>query len=432
MPKRDGAPFDPRRLQDRQRPNDVVSSVVNPRAAPRGNGETQIRVVGIGGAGNNAINRMVEAGVAGVEFIAVNSDAQDLANCLAGHKIAIGTKTTRSLGAGGNPTVGERAAFESSAEIESALSDADMVFVTAGMGGGTGTGGAPIVARIAKDSGALTVGVVTMPFMFEGSMRGRSAEGGLEELREQVDALVVIQNNRLVHVVQKNTSMADAFKAADTMLLNGVRGITDLITSVGFVNVDFADVRSIMENSGTAIMGVGVAGGEGRAEAALRQAASSPLIDIPLEGASGILVNVAGGQDLGIHEIQTVVNELKRLASPDARIVFGAVVDPNPLQTLSVTLIATGFGEGGIPSHDPWSRRTANADVPAAPRATVGRGAVIERVAREPVGAPTATATQEAPAAAEPEIREVTQPVETDPENNEVPAFIRRQRQDQP
>ncbi len=432
MPKRDGAPFDPRRLQDRQRPNDVVSSVVNPRVAPRGNGETQIRVVGIGGAGNNAINRMVEAGVAGVEFIAVNSDAQDLASCLAGHKIAIGTKTTRSLGAGGNPAVGERAAFESSAEIESALSDADMVFVTAGMGGGTGTGGAPIVARIAKDSGALTVGVVTMPFMFEGSMRGRSAEGGLEELREQVDALVVIQNNRLVHVVQKNTSMADAFKAADTMLLNGVRGITDLITSVGFVNVDFADVRSIMENSGTAIMGVGVAGGEGRAEAALQQAASSPLIDIPLEGASGILVNVAGGQDLGIHEIQTVVNELKRLASPDARIVFGAVVDPNPLQTLSVTLIATGFGEGGIPSHDPWSRRTANADVPAAPRATAGRAQVIERVAREPVSAPTATVTQEPPAAAEPEIREVTQPVETDPENSEVPAFIRRQRQDQP
>jgi len=431
VPKRDGAPFDPRRLQDRQRPHDVVSSVVNPRVAPRGNRETQIRVVGIGGAGNNAINRMVEAGVAGVEFIAVNSDAQDLATCLAGHKIAIGTKTTRSLGAGGNPAVGERAAFESSAEIESALSDADMVFVTAGMGGGTGTGGAPIVARIAKDSGALTVGVVTMPFMFEGSMRGRSAEGGLEELREQVDALVVIQNNRLVHVVQKNTSMADAFKAADTMLLNGVRGITDLITSVGFVNVDFADVRSIMENSGTAIMGVGVAGGEDRAEAALRLAASSPLIDIPLEGASGILVNVAGGQDLGIHEIQTVVNELKRLASPDARIVFGAVVDPNPLQTLSVTLIATGFGEGGIPSRDPWSRRTANADVPAAPRAAAGRGGVIERVAREPVGAPTVTATQEAPAAAEPEIREVTQPVETDPENSEVPAFIRRQRQDQ-
>jgi cell division protein FtsZ len=270
-----------------------------------------------------------------------------------------------------------------------------------------------------------------MPFMFEGSMRGRSAEGGLEELREQVDALVVIQNNRLVHVVQKNTSMADAFKAADMMLLNGVRGITDLITSVGFVNVDFADVRSIMEHSGTAIMGVGVAGGEGRAEAALQQAASSPLIDIPLEGASGILVNVAGGQDLGIHEIQTVVNELKRLASPDARIVFGAVVDPNPLQTLSVTLIATGFGEGGIPSRDPWSRRTANADVAAAPRATAGRGQVIERVAREPVGAPTATATQEPPAAAEPEIREVTQPVETDPENSEVPAFIRRQRQDQ-
>ena len=270
MPKRDSAPFDPRRLRDRQRPADVVSNVVDPRSPVRENGVTEIRVVGIGGAGNNAINRMVEAGVGGVEFIAVNSDAQDLASCLAGQKIPIGTKTTRNLGAGGNPAVGERAAFESSLEIESALEGADMVFVTAGMGGGTGTGGAPVVARIAKDSGALTVGVVTMPFMFEGSMRGRSAAGGLDELREQVDALVVIQNNRLIHVVQKNTSMADAFKAADTMLVNGVRGITDLITSVGFVNVDFADVRSIVANSGTAIMGVGVAGGEGRAETALR------------------------------------------------------------------------------------------------------------------------------------------------------------------
>ena len=427
MPKRDGAPFDPRRLQDRQRPNDVVSSVVNPRATPRGTGVTEIRVVGIGGAGNNAINRMVDAGVAGVEFVAVNSDAQDLANCLAGHKIAIGTKTTRSLGAGGNPAVGERAAFESSAEIESALNGADMVFVTAGMGGGTGTGGAPIVAQIAKDSGALTVGVVTMPFMFEGSMRRRSADGGLAEMREHVDALVVIQNNRLVHVVQKSTTMADAFKAADTMLLNGVRGITDLITSVGFVNVDFADVRSIMANSGTAIMGVGVAGGEGRAETALRQAASSPLIDIPLEGASGILVNVAGGQDLGIHEIQTVVNELKQLASPDARIVFGAVVDPTPMQTLSVTLIAPGFGESTASLSDPWSGRATRADVPSAP---IGRGAMVERVAREPVGAPTATATQAPPAPAEPEIREVAQPLQADPENTEVPAFIRRQRQE--
>lgn len=422
MPKRDAAPFDPRRLRDRQRPADVVSSVVNPRSAPRENGVTRIRVVGIGGAGNNAINRMIDAGVAGVEFIAVNSDAQDLANCLAGVKIPIGTKTTRNLGAGGNPSVGERAAFESSMEIEAALDGADMVFVTAGMGGGTGTGGAPIVARIAKDSGALTVGVVTMPFMFEGSMRGRSAAAGLEELREHVDALVVIQNNRLIHVVQKNTTMADAFKAADTMLLNGVRGITDLITSVGFVNVDFADVRAIMENSGTAIMGVGVAGGEGRAEAALRQAASSPLIDIPLEGASGILVNVAGGQDLGIHEIQKVVNELKQLASPDAQIVFGAVVDPAPMQTLSVTVIATGFGEGTVASRDPWLRAaTATNEVQAAPVAR----RVIERVASEPVAA------AEPAAPAEPAIREIAQPAVADSRDDEVPAFIRRQRQEE-
>ncbi len=428
MPKRDSAPFDPRRLRDRKRPADVVSNVVDPRSPVRENGVTEIRVVGIGGAGNNAINRMVEAGVGGVEFIAVNSDAQDLASCLAGQKIPIGTKTTRNLGAGGNPAVGERAAFESSLEIESALEGADMVFVTAGMGGGTGTGGAPVVARIAKDSGALTVGVVTMPFMFEGSMRGRSAAGGLDELREQVDALVVIQNNRLIHVVQKNTSMADAFKAADTMLVNGVRGITDLITSVGFVNVDFADVRSIVANSGTAIMGVGVAGGEGRAETALRQAAASPLLDIPLEGASGILVNVAGGQDMGIHEIQAVVNELKQLASPDARIVFGAVVDSNPLQTLSVTLIATGFGESGIASRDPWSRRAAAGD--DAPVAPVPHARTIERVATEPVGAPTATVMAEPPAPSEPEIREVARPAEANARDNEVPAFIRRQRLD--
>ena len=427
MPKRaksDGAPFDPRRLKDRQRPTDVGASVVNSKVASSGSGATEIRVVGIGGAGNNAINRMVEAGVLGVEFVAVNSDAQDLASCLAGHKIAIGAKTTRNLGAGGNPSVGERAAFESSSEIEAIVTGADMVFVTAGMGGGPGTGGAPTIARIAKAAGALTVGVVTMPFMFEGSIRRRSAEEGLEDLRDHVDALVVIQNDRLVDVVQKNTSMADAFKAADTMLLNGVRGITDLITSVGFVNVDFADVRSIVENSGTAIMGVGVAGGEDRAEAALRQAAESPLIDIPLEGASGILVNIAGGQDLGIHEIQTVVSELKQLASPDARIVFGAVVDPEPMQTLSVTLIATGFG--GISTREPWARRTFDTDVPAAPVRQVD---MVERVVDESSMDLTDTA-EDIPAPGEPEVREVASSTEDGSENSEVPAFIRRNRPD--
>ncbi len=302
-----------------------------------------IKVVGVGGGGTNAVNRMVDAGLRGVEFIAVNTDAQALQMCDADVKIHIGSKITRGLGAGANPSIGAQSAMESKDELRDALKGADMVFVTAGKGGGTGTGAAPVIAEIAKELGALTVGVVTRPFAFEGNRRSRQAEEGIQELREKVDTLIIIPNDRLLHVVERRTSVIDAFKVADDVLRQGVQGITDLITVPGLINLDFADVRTIMKDAGSALMGIGTAGGENRAVEAARAAISSPLLEASVEGARGILLNITGGNDLGLFEINEAAEIISSAADAESNIIFGAVIDPSLGDEVRVTVIATGF-----------------------------------------------------------------------------------------
>lgn len=303
----------------------------------------QIRVVGVGGGGNNAVNRMISAGLRGVEFIAINTDKQALFLSKANTKIQIGDKLTKGLGAGANPEIGEKAANESRDEIAQAIKGADMVFVTAGMGGGTGTGAAPVVAQIAKEMGILTVGVVTKPFMFEGRKRMQHAERGIETLKGVVDTLVTIPNDRLLQVAEKKTSIVDAFKIADDVLRQGVQGISDLIAVPGLVNLDFADVKTIMLDTGLAHMGIGRASGENRAEEAAKQAILSPLLETSIEGARGVLLNITGGPDLGLFEVNTAAELVQKSADPDANIIFGAVIDENLKDELLITVIATGF-----------------------------------------------------------------------------------------
>ncbi|MBA3383816.1 MAG: cell division protein FtsZ [Actinobacteria bacterium] len=310
-----------------------------------GNYLAVIKVVGVGGGGTNAVSRMVEAGLSGVEFIAVNTDAQALVMSEADVKIHIGSKETRGLGAGADPAVGEAAAQESRDELKEALKGADMVFVTAGEGGGTGTGGAPIVAELAKDElGALTVGVVTRPFSFEGRRRAEQAQVGIGDLSEKVDTLIVIENDRLLQVVEKRTSIVDAFVMADDILRQGVQGITDLITVPGLVNLDFADVRTIMRDAGSALMGIGEASGESRAAEAARTAVSSPLLEASIEGATGILLNVSGGTDIGLFEVNEAAEVVTGAADQNANVIFGAVIDDKLGDLVRVTVIATGFG----------------------------------------------------------------------------------------
>jgi cell division protein FtsZ len=309
-----------------------------------GNYLAVIKVVGIGGGGTNAVTRMVEAGLSGVEFNAVNTDAQALLMAVADVKIQIGSHGTRGLGAGADPSVGLAAATESSDELKEALKGADMVFVTAGEGGGTGTGGAPILAELAKAVGALTVGVVTRPFSFEGRRRAEQAEHGLESLRDQVDTLIVIENDRLLQVVEKRTSIVDAFRMADDVLRQGVQGITDLITVPGLVNLDFADVRTIMTEAGSALMGIGSASGENRAAEAARAAVSSPLLEASIEGATGILLNITGGPDIGLFEVNEAAEVVTSAADANANVIFGAVIDESKDDAVTVTVIATGFG----------------------------------------------------------------------------------------
>ena len=309
-----------------------------------GNYLAVIKVVGIGGGGTNAVNRMVDAGLAGVEFIAVNTDAQALMMCDADLKIHIGAKATRGLGAGADPAVGHAAAHESRDELKESLKGADMIFVTAGEGGGTGTGGAPIVAELARELEALTVGVVTRPFSFEGRKRAEQAELGIEELRDRVDTLIVIENDRLLQVVEKKTSILDAFKIADDILRQGVQGITDLITVPGIVNLDFADVRTIMRDAGSALMGIGQGQGENRAGEAARTAVSSPLLESSIEGATGILLNISGPPDLGLFEVNEAAEVVTGAADQNANVIFGAVIDENLKDEVRVTVIATGFG----------------------------------------------------------------------------------------
>ena len=307
-----------------------------------------IKVVGIGGGGVNAVNRMIDAGLKGVEFIAINTDAQALLMSDADVKLDIGRKLTRGLGAGANPEVGKQAAIDHTEEIQEVLRGSDMVFITAGEGGGTGTGGAPIVAKIAKELGALTVGVVTRPFNFEGKRRASQAEIGIEELRSEVDTLIVIPNERLLSISDRSISAPEAFKTADQVLLSGVQGITDLITTPGLINLDFADVKSVMDGAGSALMGIGSARGEARATRAAELAISSPLLEASIEGAHGVLLSIAGGSDLGLFEISEAANMVSKCAHPDANIIFGTVIDDSLGDEVRVTVIAAGF-DGGAP-----------------------------------------------------------------------------------
>src|ERR671934_650622 len=309
-----------------------------------------IKVVGVGGGGTNAVNRMVDAGLRGVEFIAVNTDAQALAMCDADIKLNIGHELTKGLGAGANPDIGQGAAAESRDDIKEALKGADMVFVTAGEGGGTGTGAAPVIAEIAKNEiGALTVGVVTRPFDFEGAQRQRQAQDGIERLREQVDTLIVIPNEKLLSIVERRTSILDAFREADNVLRQGVQGITDLITIPGLINLDFADVRTIMTDAGSALMGIGEASGENRAAEAAKNANSSPLLEESVEGATGILLNITGGSDLGLFEVNEAAEIIQSAADASSNIIFGAVIDEVLSDEVRVTVIATGFDKRGRP-----------------------------------------------------------------------------------
>src|SRR5437867_3100915 len=311
-----------------------------------GNYLALIKVVGVGGGGSNAVNRMVDAGLSGVEFIAINTDAQALLMCDADVKMPIGSDVTRGLGAGADPAIGKAAAEESRDELKEALKGADMIFVTAGEGGGTGTGAAPTVARLAQELGALCVGVVTRPFSFEGRRRAEVASRGVDELRDHVDTLIVIENDRLLQVVEKRTSIVDAFKLADDVLRQGVQGITDLITIPGLVNLDFADVRTIMNEAGSALMGIGAASGESRATEAARSAISSPLLESSIEGATGILLNVTGGPGIGLFEVNEAAQVVTSATDQNANVIFGAVIDESLGDEVRVTVIATGFGGG--------------------------------------------------------------------------------------
>ncbi len=324
-----------------------------------------IKVVGIGGGGVNAVNRMIEAGLKGVEFIGINTDAQALLMSDAELKLDIGQDVTRGLGAGSDPEIGAVAAEDHRAEIEAALQGADMVFITAGKGGGTGTGGAPVVAEIAKGVGALTIGVVTRPFSFEGRRRAVQAEQGIQKLKERVDTLIVIPNDRLLTVSNDKTSVVNAFKMADEVLLQGVQGITELITTPGLINTDFADVKMIMTNAGSALMGIGYGSGDGRALNAARAAISSPLLEASIEGARGVLLSVSGGSDLGLFEINEAAEVIHGVAHPDANIIFGAVIDESMGDEVRVTVIAAGF--------DRWDDARTERSEPQATRAATAR-----------------------------------------------------------
>ncbi len=309
----------------------------------------RIKVVGVGGGGCNAVNRMIEEGLQGVEFVAVNTDAQALMLSKASVRVRIGEKLTRGLGSGGDPDTGRKATEESAEELYSVLKGSDMVFITAGMGGGTGTGGAAIVAQIAKEVGSLTIGVVTRPFTFEGSRRIQSAESGISKLKEQADTLIVIPNDRLLQIVDKRANLQQAFRLADDVLRQGVQGISELITVPGLINLDFADVRTIMSEGGAALMAVGVGKGEDAARVAAEQAISSQLLDITIDGARGILFNVTGGPDLTLFEVNQAAAIIKETAHPDVNLIFGAVIDPSMKDDVRITVIATGFERTGMP-----------------------------------------------------------------------------------
>ena len=334
-------------------------------------GTATIKVIGVGGAGNNAVNRMLDQGIKSVDFIAVNTDRQALQKSKASTKIQIGEKITRGLGAGANPDVGAQSAEESKTELSEVLRGADMVFVTCGMGGGTGTGATPIVAGLAKEMGILTIGVVTKPFTFEGKKRLAQAERGIESLKSKVDTLIVIPNDKLLQIIDRKTSMAEAFLMADDVLRQGVQGISDLITVTGTVNLDFADVKTIMLNTGMAHMGTGRASGENKAEDAAKEAIQSPLLETSIEGARGVIINITGGEDLGLQEVNTAAELIQRSVDPEANIIFGTVIDPEMQDEIKITVIATGFDQPddmkspildslGTNGNKPWEKKVSS------------------------------------------------------------------------
>lgn len=401
----------------------------------------RIRVIGVGGSGNNAVNHMIANKIKGVEFIAINSDAQDLHNSLAKKKIHIGKNLTRGLGAGGNPEMGRKAAEETREEIANSLKGTDMIFITGGMGGGTGTGAAPVVAKIARESGALTVGVVTKPFLFEGQERMRLAMQGIEELKKEVDALITIPNDRLLAIVDKETTVKNAFGMCDDILKQAVEGISDLITMPGIINVDFADIRSVMENAGSALMGIGMSTGEKRAEEAAQGAINSPLLEVSITGAKGVLFAIAGGDDLGMLEIQDAARVITESIDPHAKVIFGAIKDEKIKKNeLKVTVIATGFPEEGETAQGGSTVVRTPMGRPAEPETEAedeGRGRIFnslssprkkEEVSNEPVPAPEPARSPEPV-----QSKVSTEPRPVDPIDEEddedwgaVPAFLRR------
>jgi len=393
----------------------------------------RIRVVGVGGSGGNAVNYMVGAKVKGVEFIAINSDSQDLHHSLAKKKINVGKNLTRGLGAGGNPDMGRRAAEETREEIANSLKGSDMIFITGGMGGGTGTGAAPVVAKIARETGALTVGVVTKPFLFEGQERMRLALQGIEELKREVDALITIPNDRLLAVVDRETSVKAAFELCDSVLKEAVEGISDLITMPGIINVDFADIKSVMENAGSALMGVGLSAGEKRAEEAARSAINSPLLEVSITGAKGVLFAVAGGDDLGMLEIQDAARIITESIDPHAKVIFGTIRDDKLKKNeVRVTVIATGFPESDAPYYAPPHLRTAEREPQREEEKESVRGRIFNAISqpRPQEEEPVVVTRSEEPTVA-PSAPKEPRPIdsideETDDDWGAVPAFLRR------
>jgi cell division protein FtsZ len=382
----------------------------------------RIKVLGVGGGGTNAVNRMTELGIRGVEFVAINTDAQALHNNAADKKVHIGKSITKGLGSGMNPEIGRQAAEESQEEIEEVISNADMVFITCGLGGGTGTGAAPIVAELAKNRGILTVAVVTKPFNFEGNKRKEIAEMGYANLKDKVDAIISIHNDRILQIIDKKTSLVDAFSTVDDILRQGIAGISDLITSHGVVNADFADVRSIMQDAGTALMGIGRASGENRAAEAARMAVNSPLLELSIDGAQGVLFNITGGSSLGMFEIDEAAKAITKSIDPDARVKFGAVIDEEMGDEVRITVIATGFDEANrkpitIQSPAPSEERRVftthvpQPPVPQAPAPVVESPAVPRRPQFTPISE-TPASQQPASGGSDDEL--------------DIPAFIRR------
>ena len=380
-----------------------------------------IKVIGVGGGGNNAVNRMIEHGVQGVEFIAVNTDAQALNLSSAEVKLQIGAKLTRGLGAGANPEVGKKAAEESKEQIEEALRGADMVFVTAGMGGGTGTGAAPVIAQIAKDLGSLTVGVVTRPFTFEGRKRSTQAIGGITAMKESVDTLIVIPNDKLLEIVDKNTPMLEAFREADNVLRQGVQGISDLIATPGLINLDFADVKTIMSNKGSALMGIGMSTGENRAAEAAKKAISSPLLETSIDGAKGVIMNITGGSNLSLFEVQEAADIVASASDEDVNMIFGSVINDNLKDEIIVTVIATGFTEEQLSPSRPARSASFGASRPQ----------TREQVAPPTQqSSPTRERREEAPQYQQQEPAPTTRQQQTNQQEDtlDIPTFLRNRR----